>query len=54
MTKKLYGITIKQRLEPQRPVEMRLTGSAGSRGILRAAKRVIATRDQVIKALAKR
>jgi hypothetical protein len=54
MTKKLYGITIKERSEPQRPVEMKLTGSAGLRVVLSAAKRVIATHEQVIKALAKR
>jgi hypothetical protein len=54
MTMKSYGIAIKKRTTPQRPVEMNLTGSEGSRVILSAAKRMLATHEQVIKALAKR
>jgi hypothetical protein len=54
MAKKSYGIAIKPRSEPQRPVEMKLTGSEGSRVVLSAAKRVIATHEKVLKALAKR
>ncbi len=54
MTKKNYGIDVKKRTGSLRPVEMKLTGSEGSRVVLSAAKRVIATHDKVIKALAKR
>lgn len=54
MTIKSYGVAIKKRSTPQRPVEMKLTGTEGSRVVISAAKRVIATHDKVIKALAKR
>lgn len=54
MTKKLYGIAIKERSEPQRPVDMKLTGSEGTRVVLSAAKRVIAKHEKGIKTLAKR
>jgi hypothetical protein len=54
MTKKTYGIAIKERAGPVLPVEMRLTGSEGTCVVLSAAKRVIATHEKVIKALAKR
>jgi hypothetical protein len=38
----------------QRPVDMKLTGKEGSRVVLSAARRVMATHAEVIKALAKR
>jgi hypothetical protein len=51
---KNYGVTIKVRTSPQRPVEMQLKCSEGSRVVMSAAKRVIATHEKVIKALANR
>lgn len=54
MTKKTYGIAIKERAGPVRPVEMNLTGSEGTKAVIDSAKRVIATHEKVIKALAKR
>jgi hypothetical protein len=53
MTKKTYGIAIKERV-PIRPVEMNLTGSEGTKAVIDAAKRMLATHEKVIKALAKR
>jgi hypothetical protein len=53
-TMKNYRVTIKVRTSPQRPVEMQLKGSEGSRVVMSAAKRVIATHEKVIKALANR
>jgi len=54
MMKKTYGVTLKSRPDKQRPVTMQLQGKAGSRVVLNAAKRVIATHEKVIKALADR
>jgi hypothetical protein len=54
MTKKTHDIALKERAGPVRPVKMRLTGSEGTRVVLSAAKRVIATHEKVIKALATR
>ncbi|MGA3252444.1 MAG: hypothetical protein ABSD12_30540 [Paraburkholderia sp.] len=54
MMKKSYGIAIKERSTPVSPVEMKLTGSEGTKAVINAAKRVIATHEKVIKALAKR
>lgn len=52
--KKTYGVTLKSRPDKQRPVSMQLQGKDGSRVVLNAAKRVIATHAKVIKALADR
>ena len=52
--KKTYGVTLKAKTEKQRPVPMTLVGPEGSRVVLSAAKRVIATHAKVIKALAQR
>lgn len=53
--KKTYGIQVKPKPPtPQRPVPMTLSSKEGSRVVLTAAKRVISTHKDVIKALAKR
>jgi len=49
-----FGVELKVRPTPVRPVEMKLTGEEGSRVVINAAKRVIAMHEKVIKALAKR
>lgn len=54
MVRKTYGITIRTRTEPVRPVRMDLSGPEGERIWLEAARRVIATHAKVLKALAKR
>jgi hypothetical protein len=45
---------LKPRQGKQRPVEMSLASPEGSRVVLGAAKRVMATHEKVIKALANR
>jgi hypothetical protein len=52
--KKTYGIEVKARTSPQRPVKIDLSGKEGSRVVNTAAKRVITTHAHAIKALAKR
>lgn len=52
--KKTYGVTLKPRLEKQRPVQMSLESKDGSRVVRSAAARVISTHAKVIKALADR
>jgi hypothetical protein len=52
--KKTYGVVLKPRQEKLRPVEMSLASPEGSRVVMSAAKRVIATHEKVIKALANR
>ncbi len=54
MAKKIHGITIRTRTEPVRPVKMDLSGPEGTRVVLAAARRVMATHAKVLKALAKR
>ena len=51
--KKDYGVVLKTR-PCVKPAPMDLSGKEGSRVVLAAAKRVMATHDKVIKALAKR
>ena len=50
--KNTYGLVLKQKREPVRPVKMDLSGKEGSRVVMAAAKRVMATHAKVIKALA--
>nr|WP_315428150.1 hypothetical protein [uncultured Albidiferax sp.] len=52
--KKTYGLVLKEQREPVRPVPMDQSGKKGSRVVMAAAKRVMATHAEVIKALAKR
>ena len=52
--KNTYGLVLKQKREPVRPVKMDLSGKEGSRVVMAAAKRVMATHAKVIKALASR
>ena len=52
--KKTYGLTIKTPREKVRPVQMDLSGQSGRRVVMAAAKRVMKTHAEVIKALAKR
>jgi hypothetical protein len=52
--KKDYGIHLKARPEPRRPVAIELSTADGSRMFTDAVKRVIATHAQVLQALAKR
>ncbi|WP_257825104.1 hypothetical protein [Burkholderia glumae] len=54
MTRKLYGIELKPRTGPVRPVCIDLSGPEGERVWRAALKRVMATHAAVIKALAKR
>ncbi|MDH6186845.1 hypothetical protein H4V98_004293 [Polaromonas sp. CG_23.6] len=50
--KNTYGLVIKEKREPVRPVKMDLSGKEGSRVVMAAAQRVMATHASVIKALA--
>ena len=52
--KKTYGVVLKVRSRPSQSVEMNLTGREGSRVVMAAAQRVIATPEMVLKAWAKR
>lgn len=52
--KNTYGLTLKEKREPVRPVKIDLSGQAGSRVVMAAVKRVMATHAKVIKALALR
>lgn len=52
--KKDYGIELKPRAGPVRPASMDLSGEPGRRIVMAAAKRVMKTHADVIKALAKR
>jgi len=52
--KKQYGVEVKGQREKVCPVPMDLSGKDGRRVVMSAAKRVIATHADVIKALAKR
>ena len=52
--KNTRGLTLKDKREPVRPVKMDLSGQAGSKVVMAAAKRVMATHAMVIKALASR
>lgn len=52
--KKQYGVEVKDQREKVRPVPMDLSGKEGRRVVMSAAKRVMATHADVIKALAKR
>lgn len=54
MTRKLYGIELKPRGEPVRPIPIDLSGPEGERIVRSAVKRVLETHKDVIKALAKR
>ncbi|MDC7690513.1 hypothetical protein [Vogesella indigofera] len=49
-----YGIRIKERSQPVKPVSIPLASEDGSRLVKTAAKRVIARHKKVIKALADR
>ena len=40
--KNTYGLVLKEKREPVRPVKMDLSGKAGSRVVMAAAKRVMA------------
>lgn len=51
---KKYGIEPKEKRKKVRPVPMDLSGKDGQRVVLAAAKRVMTTHADVIKALAKR
>ncbi|WP_429949313.1 hypothetical protein ACQYWY_20455 [Comamonas sediminis] len=51
---KKYGIEINQKRDKVRPVPMDLSGKDGQRVVMAAAKRVMTTHAEVIKALAKR
>jgi hypothetical protein len=52
--KNTYGLTLREKREPVRLVKMDLSGQAGSRVVMAAAKRVMATHAKVIKAIASR
>lgn len=52
--KKTYGLVLKEKREPVRPVPMNLANEEGARLWLAAAKRVMTTHAKVIKALAMR
>lgn len=51
---KKYGVELKQKREKVRPAPMDLSGKDGQRVVMAAARRVMATHADVIKALAKR
>ncbi|MCD5360591.1 hypothetical protein [Chromobacterium aquaticum] len=53
-TAKNYGIVLKMRKGPVKPVELDLSGEPGMRIVKTAAKRVIQRHKKVIKALADR
>ncbi|NHR08655.1 MULTISPECIES: acetyltransferase [Chromobacterium] len=53
-TAKNYGIALKTRKGPVKPVELDLSGEPGVRIVKTAAKRVIQRHKKVIKALADR
>jgi hypothetical protein len=50
---KKYGVEPKEKREKVRPVPMDLSGKDGQRVVMAAAKRVMTTHADVIKALAK-
>nr|WP_181375530.1 hypothetical protein [Polaromonas sp. E3S]AWD71986.1 hypothetical protein pE10SP1_p047 [Polaromonas sp. E10S] len=52
--KNTYGLVLKEKREPVRPVKMDLSNKEGSRVVMTAAKRVMTTHAKVIKALASR
>lgn len=51
---KKYDVEIKEKREKVRPAPMDLSGKEGQRIVMAAAKRVMTTHADVIKALAKR
>lgn len=51
---KNYGIDLKTRMWPVRPVPMELSGEAGRRIVMAAVRRVMTEHADVLKALASR